>query len=155
MYPNATPDEIPFRFAIFFNGGTPGNVFPLTEEICETSPENLPLAEAQVYSMIRSNKTKEVPVRLGRLPNGRYIVTNGVQGMCKWDAGMDGQVINIPTLHVRCPADHKEYGEGLYSLCDPKLAKQFIHTHGHDFPRGYHEMRALARLVRTVAEMAA
>jgi hypothetical protein len=155
--PHATPAELPFRFGIFFNASTPGNVFPLTEPVSDMSLQELPLEEAQMMGMIqpnRVNKDKVLPVRLGRLPNGRRIVTKGTYGMAKWDAEVDGKVIHIPTLHIRCPGDLKEHGEGLYNLCEPEVARQYIHAHGHDFPRGYHEMRSIAQLIRTVAEMA-
>lgn len=148
---------MPFRFGIFFNTSTPGKVFPLTEPVIDMTTTDLPLDEAQMLKMIQPNRVNEdkvAPIRLARLPNGRPIVTDGVYGMIKWDANFDGQPIGIPTLHVRCPGDLKEHGEGLQSLCNPSVAKQYIHAHGHDFPRGYHEMRSIAQLIRTVAEMA-
>lgn len=153
QHPHALPSEKPFRFGIFFNGGTPGNVFPVGGDLAECSLETLSAEEAQLYSTFR-DIARDMPVHLATLPNGRVVVTNGKYGLTKWDFMWDGSVMNLPTLHVRCPTDYREYGEGLYKLCNPDLAKQFIHSHGHDFPRGYDEMRKIAKLVRTVAEMA-
>ncbi|KAH8802507.1 serine hydrolase FSH [Xylogone sp. PMI_703] len=155
--PYATPDELPFRFGIFFNSSTPGKVFKLDQEVIDIAPKDLPINEAQMLGTVQPNRVnvdKVLPVRLAQLPDGRPIVTDGTYGMVKWDSAVYGEVIKVPTLHVRCPGDLKEHGEGLYNLCDRKVARQYIHAHGHDFPRGYHEMRSIAQLIRTVAEMA-
>ncbi|RFU27066.1 hypothetical protein B7463_g9262, partial [Scytalidium lignicola] len=110
--PYATPDELPFRFGVFFNSSTPGNVFRLNQKVVEISPKDLPINEAQMLGMVqpnRINRDKVLPVRLAQLPDGRPIVTDGTYGMTKWDGAVDGQVIKIPTLHVRCPGDLKEH----------------------------------------------
>ncbi|KAG0649045.1 hydrolase [Hyphodiscus hymeniophilus] len=149
QYPFAAHSERPFRFAIFINAGTPAKITPLTEEVKDVSSSELPAEDAMLYSQLGKNNPN---IRLAQYSNGRYIVTDGSFAMTKWDAVWDGTVINFPTLHVRCPDDFKAYGEELYKLCHPDLAQQVLHSHGHDFPRGYSEMRDIARLIKVTAE---
>jgi len=88
------------------------------------------------------------------LDSGRAMLTDGTLAMVKCDAAADGTLIRIPTLHVRCPSDEPEHGAELYDLCDKDVAEQYFHIHKHDFPRGYDEMRQVARLIRATADRA-
>jgi hypothetical protein len=62
-------------------------------------------------------------------------------------------MIDIPTLHIHCPKDSFET-QGLLQICEPSVRKEFLHGHGHDFPRGYKEVIEIARLIRATAELA-
>ena len=151
--PAATMQEMPFRFAIFFNAATPSRVFEMTEKATPIFVDHEPQA-IQFYKTMKANPllhtTKLFPAQL---PNGRKILTDGKLGMMKCDALIDGALIKIPTLHVRCPTDREEYGQELYRLCDPAVAQEYFHSHKHDFPRGYDEMRQIARFIRSTAEL--
>ena len=151
--PNASTEEMPFRFAIFFNGATPSRVFEMAEKGTPVVPDlNQPMA-LKFISAMKANPllytTKLFPTELS---NGRVVLTDERLGMMKCDASKDGVLINIPTLHVRCPDDEAEHGQELYELCEPGIADQYFHIHKHDFPRGYDEMRQIARLIRSAAE---
>lgn len=151
--PGATPQEMPFRFAIFFNGATPSRVFGMTEKATPICVDHEPEA-IQFYKTMKANPllhtTRLFPAQLA---NARRILTDGNLGMMKCDASLDGTLIKIPTLHIRCPSDREEYGQELYRLCEPTLAQQYFHSHKHDFPRGYDEMRHIARFIRLTAEL--
>lgn len=151
--PEAMMQDMPFRFAIFFNGATPSRVFEMTEKPIPVCAQNEPEA-IHFYSQMKANPllhtTKLFPALL---PNGRKILTDSKLGMIKCDASLDGTLIKIPTLHVRCPEDRKEYGHELYKLCENTLAQQYFHDHKHDFPRGYSEMRNIASAIRSTAEL--
>lgn len=154
----------PFKFAIFFNGATPSRVLelgyrpepvvadltqPLALKFLHAMKANPLLGSAALY-------TAELPPPAGaRAGSGRMMLTDGSLGMVKCDAALDGTLIRIPTLHVRCPRDEPEHGAELFSLCDSRVAVQYFHNHKHDFPRGYDEMRQIASLIREVAARAA
>lgn len=74
--------------------------------------------------------------------------------MTRYSPEYDGRIINIPTLHVRGRGDQRDYGEGLLELCDPSMAEDLLHIHGHDFPRGLDSNKAIARLMRLTASRA-
>jgi hypothetical protein len=155
-HPEAAIQDMPFRFAIFFNGATPSKVFEMSETPIPVSVESVANEPEAIHflSQMKANPllhtTKLFPAKL---PNGRPILTDSKQGMLKCNAALDGTLIKIPTLHVRCPGDREEYGHELYKLCEPQLAQQYFHDHEHDFPRGYDEMRNIARLIRSTAEL--
>ena len=88
------------------------------------------------------------------LPSGRAVLTDGKLALTKMDAALDGVLIKMPTLHVTCASDAPEHGEENYQLCEPSLAQRYFHSHKHDFPRGYDQMRDIARLIRSTAERA-
>lgn len=133
--PRATIQEMPFRFAIFFNGATPSRVSPLTEEPrpirIESDPEAINFYKVQKANPIL-HSTAFYPAALS---NGRNILTDGQIGMIKCDPDIDGTMIKIPTLHVRCPTDNYEHGLELQKLCEPSSVQEYFHGHGHDFPR--------------------
>ena len=151
--PGSTSQEMPFRFAIFFNGATPSSIFEMSEKAMPICVENEPEA-IQFYKTMKANPllhtTKLFPAQL---PSGRKILTDGELGMMKCDAALDSTLIKIPTLHIRCPTDREEYGQELYRLCEPTVRQQYFHSHKHDFPRGYDEMRHIARFIRSTAEL--
>jgi hypothetical protein len=152
-HPEGLIQDMPFRFAIFFNGATPSKVFEMSEAPIPVSVENEPEA-IHFYSQMKANPLlHSTKLFLAKLPNGRKVLTDSKRGMLKCDAALDGTLIKIPTLHVRCPGDREEYGHGLFKLCEPQLAQQYFHHHEHDFPRGYDEMRNIARLIRSTAEL--
>jgi len=152
MNPHATEAEFPFRFAIFFNCPTPIKVFEMTEQATPISIEDEPDA-AFYYMLSRANPLlKTTELFAGELPSGRRLLTDNKIGMTKCDEALDGTLIKIPTLHVRCLNDAKQFGEQTYDLCDKSVASQYFHEHEHDFPRGYAEMRTIARMIRQLAE---
>ncbi|KAL1970829.1 hypothetical protein VTN77DRAFT_2663 [Rasamsonia byssochlamydoides] len=114
--------------------------------------ENLADAEAAIAS-----RKKEIDkLRTGVLADGRAFIAAGGEaevGVTRYDSERDGTLIDIPTLHVRCP--HEEdpnNGLNLLKLCEPSLAREYHHPFGHDFPRGHVEMKKIAQLVRETAE---
>lgn len=162
--PMATAGEMPFKFAIFFNTATPSHVFDMSDKIRnglvtasnidELTPENKQDA-ILFYDIMKRNpllgKTRFFPAQMA---NGRGILTDLELGMWKSEQRYDGPVIKMPTLHVRCPADKEDHGMGLLRLCEPTLVSEYHHSHMHDFPRGYDQMRDIARLIRETAELA-
>ncbi|KAH8880113.1 hypothetical protein GQ53DRAFT_755370 [Thozetella sp. PMI_491] len=160
--PECSPSARPFRFAIFFNGATPSRIWEMAEEekstLMPVMPDlEQPLALRFLHAMKANpllHKTRLFPAEVNYNGRGRRtILTDGKLGMTKLDAQLDGNLINIPTLHVRCPDDIPEHGEELYNLCDPALAQEYFHIHKHDFPRGYDEIRQIARFIRSTAEL--
>ncbi|KAH6699763.1 serine hydrolase FSH [Leptodontidium sp. MPI-SDFR-AT-0119] len=147
----------PFKFAIFFNGATPSRVFKVPSKPVPIIPD---LTQPLALKFLHAVKANPLLGSTGLYPAahptqpGRQMLTDGTLGMMKSDAALDGKLIQIPTLHVRCETDVAEHGEELYNLCDPQLAEQYFHIHKHDFPRGYNEMRGIARLIRQTAERA-
>ncbi|KAF1981616.1 hypothetical protein K402DRAFT_232505 [Aulographum hederae CBS 113979] len=157
--PKAGVEEMPFRFAIFFNTATPSHVFEMKEEVKPVDVSSLNEQQqadaALFYDIMKRNPLLgKTPFYPAQLANGRGVLTDGKLGMVKCDTTWDGQPINMPTLHVRCPQDKEDHGEGTYKLCNPDLAEQYFHSHMHDFPRGYDEMRTIAKLIRKTADKA-
>ncbi|KZF19524.1 hypothetical protein L228DRAFT_251141 [Xylona heveae TC161] len=153
--PFAAVDEMPFRFAVFINGATPGGLFALPDS--EKPPQRVPLENIPEAALLFSvMKTTAGTTRLwpGRLSDGRGILTDGEVGMKLWNVDLDGIQIHVPTLHVRCLDDKSDYGEGLEKLCEPTLMSNYYHNNGHDFPRGNNELSTIAQLIRTTAERA-
>ena len=149
--------ERPFKFAIFFNGATPSRVFRVASKPAPIVPDlTQPLALKFLYAMKANPLLGSTCLYPAEHPagSGRQILTDGTLGMMKCDAALDGKLIRLPTLHVRCRTDEAEHGEELYNLCEENVAEQYFHVHKHDFPRGYNEMREIARLIRETAERA-
>ncbi|KAK8129685.1 Hydrolase FUB4 [Apiospora kogelbergensis] len=153
--PFATVQELPLKFAVFINGATPPCVLPLGEQ----EAYDCALAEfeeaAHLFKVFKPNDIDNVTqLRPAKLSDGRKVVTDGVHYMTRYSPEWDGQVISIPTLHVRGRGDHSDYGEGLLDLCDPDLAEDVLHIYGHDFPRGLEMSRTIAQLIRKTAAKA-
>jgi hypothetical protein len=147
----------PFKFAIFFNGATPSRVFKVPSKPVPIIPDlTQPIALKFLHAMKANPLLGSTTLYPAEHPTqqGRQILTDGTLGMMKCDVALDGNLIQLPTLHVRCETDVAEHGEELYNLCDEQLAEQYFHIHKHDFPRGYKEMREIARLIRQIAERA-
>ncbi|TVY84474.1 Hydrolase FUB4 [Lachnellula suecica] len=153
LNPFATAEEKPFRFAVFVNGVTPGDAFEVPE-----GSTVLDLSEIsdlmKLILHLNAPEVKKTPgLRIERLPDGREALTNDGFAYTKCDYQREGVLIDIPTLHIRCPKDTYD-SEGLFQLCEPELRKELFHAHGHDFPRGSKEMNEIARLIRATAELA-
>jgi hypothetical protein len=146
----------PFKFAVFFNGATPTRVFEVTDEMRPLTPVVPDLEEPMALKFLAAMKANPLLTKTKLFPallaDGRRVLTDGTLAMLKCDAGRDGTLIHIPTLHARCATDEPEHGQELYELCDGNKAEQYFHLHKHDFPRGYDEMRQIARLIRETAE---
>ncbi|KAI5459612.1 serine hydrolase FSH [Mariannaea sp. PMI_226] len=165
-----------FRFAIFINGATPLKTFALRDEkIVEVAkgstpfdkeleavylrPSNLRVRKGDgrdaAEAAIASRKREINAVRTGQLMDGRYFLTDGEVGLTRYEGELDGPLIDVPTLHVRCP-DEEDPNQGLnlLGLCKPGLVVEHHHQFGHDFPRGQSEMRKIAQLVTDMAEFA-
>ncbi|KAL1984583.1 hypothetical protein VTN96DRAFT_8885 [Rasamsonia emersonii] len=170
-------DERPFRFAVFINGVTPLRVFSLADEKLQedVTIEDSPIVKEASALLLRDSATR---VRKGKalfpddhdpaavkeelnalqtkmLADGRLCFTDGTYGITRYDADIDGVLIDMPTLHVRCP-EEKDVHHGLHmtKLCNPDLLTEYHHHHGEDFPRGHAEMKKIAQLIRETAERA-
>jgi len=153
--PHATPDEYPFRFAIFINCPTPIRILEVDEMIAPDTPTE-DEADAALYLMLaRANpllNSSEFTFFPGKLNNGRRVLTDNTVALTKADVAMDGQLIKVPTLHIRCKEDKPQFGLEALQLCDESIASQFFHEHDHDFPRGYDQMRSIAKAIRKISE---
>ncbi|KAI5460918.1 serine hydrolase FSH [Mariannaea sp. PMI_226] len=166
-----------FRFAIFINGGTPLKVFSLSEEeTVEVSvdtaaaldkelrdtylrPSNLRVRKgdnrADAEAAIASRKKEMDAVTMGQLADGRPFLADGEVGVTRYFGQIDGALIDVPTLHIRCPSEEDpNLGLNLLNFCEPVLTKEHYHQFGHDFPRGLDEMRKMAEAIRELAESA-
>lgn len=94
-------------------------------------------------------------LKIRQLADGRLFMTDGVMGVARYDAGIQGTLIDIPTLHVRSPTTkNRHWGLELMEMCEPPRVKGFFHQYDHGFPRGHLEMKKIAELIRETAEMA-
>lgn len=155
--PDCPEHERPFKFAVFFNSATPSRVLQVASRPPPIVPDlTQPLALKFLHAMKANPLLGKTTLYPAELPGSesRLILTDGTLAMMKCDSTLDGVLIRIPTLHVRCPSDEPEHGEELYHLCETQKAAQYFHIHKHDFPRGYDEMRQIARLIRQTAERA-
>ena len=165
-----------FRFAIFINGATPLKTFTLSDErVAEgvvgptpfdkeleavyLRPSNLRVRKgdgrAEAEMAIASRKREIKAVRTGQLVNGRYFLTDGEVGLTRYEGKLDGALIDVPTLHVRCPDEEDpNMGLNLLSICKPELVTEHHHQFGHDFPRGQTDMQKIAQLITELAEFA-
>ncbi|KAB5585707.1 serine hydrolase FSH [Coniochaeta sp. 2T2.1] len=165
-----------FRFAVFINGGTPLKTFPLDEEQIVPGagasaelerelqatflrPSNLRARKGdnreEAEAAIAARKKEIDKASTGRLADGRSFLTDGEFGVTRYEGGLDGALIDVPTLHVRCPnEENADFGLNLMRLCEPGLAREHYHPFGHDFPRGQEEMRRIARAIAELAESA-
>ncbi|KAL2006064.1 hypothetical protein VTN00DRAFT_9718 [Thermoascus crustaceus] len=144
-----------FRWAVFINGATP------IEEAAAIllRPSNIRVRKglekrhpdynpAQIQKDLLALQTRQ-------LVDGRHFMTGGAMGITRYDARVQGTLIDIPTLHVRSPTEkNRHLGLGLMEMCEPSLVKEFFHQYDHDFPRGHLEMKTIAELIRETAEMA-
>jgi hypothetical protein len=172
--PWAFSHERIFRWAVFINGGTPLEAFQLNEvNLLEGVVEGSePAKEAAAIflrpSNIRIRKDTErhpeydsaklqaeiAALQTRKLADGRLFMTDGICGVTRYDSTAQGILIDIPTLHVRCPTvENIHWGLALLKLCEPLLVREFLHNFDHDFPRGHIEMRKIAELIREIAEM--
>ncbi|KAL5349426.1 hypothetical protein ACLOAV_005717 [Pseudogymnoascus australis] len=182
-HPFKSPNEFPFRFAIFINGASPLRAFRLSGPAdClgdgTTNPEDL-IKEAEGM-FLRASATRkkngvndeDQPDREAMLralasfkghvlDDGTPFLTDGEYGLTRWNARTEivkdkGEIlISIPTLHIRNPAEEDmHHGEHLLTMCEPGLRREYHHGYGHDFPRGRREMKKIAELIRETAERA-
>jgi hypothetical protein len=153
LNPFATADERPFRLAIFVNGVTPGDAFKLPAGSKVITPDLASVNGKQALT-INGPEIKRTPgVEIMLLPDGRDAIANDGYVYTRYDTEEGGVMIDIPTLHIHCPKDGYET-QGLYQICEPSVRKEFLHGHGHSFPRGYKECLEIARLIRATAELA-
>ncbi|KAF3481105.1 uncharacterized protein GIQ15_03864 [Arthroderma uncinatum] len=173
--PSKLPHERIFRWAVFINGGTPLDVFNIldAEVLDGVVEESAPKEAYQILLRpsnirVREEEARRHPdydprqikeqletLKTRQLADSRPFMTNGVTGIARYDGIIQGALIDIATLHVRSPtATNRHWGLGLMELCEPEMRKEFLHAHGHDFPRGYADMKKVASLIREVAEMA-
>ncbi|PGH20082.1 hypothetical protein AJ80_03732 [Polytolypa hystricis UAMH7299] len=169
------PHERIFRWAVFINGGTPLEVFYTSGVLAKEGAiyESAAAKEAAAIflrpSNIRARKGTERhpdydPMQIMRdlkalqtrqLSDSRLFMTDGVMGFSRYDADVQGTLIDIPTLHIRNPTDkNPNLGLKLMEMCDQSLVTEFFHGHDHDFPRGYTEMKKIAQMIREVSERA-
>ncbi|KAI1505138.1 serine hydrolase FSH [Biscogniauxia marginata] len=176
-HPEKQPSERPFRFAIFFNGTTPFNIFRVDEAdvLPEREPAHDMIAEAHKVLMRSSAVRKKEEIsdedRQGHdtmlslidkfetrtLRTGQSFISDGTYGIYRYSvADNNGEpLIRIPTLHVRDPGEDEDdvnHGLNLLKICDPAFVREFNHTYGHDFPRGRREIKAISQLIRDTAQ---
>ncbi|OCL09855.1 hypothetical protein AOQ84DRAFT_387884 [Glonium stellatum] len=170
------PESRPFRFAVFINGSTPLKAFRLSEVELEDGvfqASELEKEAAAIYlrrSNVRIRKGEDPDVAAAsaaakqaefsalqtrKLADRRLYMTDGKTGVTRYDSIIDGPLIDIPTLHVRCPADHDPNGGlDLTKLCESSVMTEYYHRYGHDSPRGHMGMKKIAQLIRDVSDMA-
>lgn len=180
-YPFKSWEERPFRFACFVNAISPLKVFRVEDE--EVQPATLtadPAMEGVVQealdqflrpSATRARKWFHKPADMPNtgairkeaeslesrlLADGTPFFTDGVLGMTRFDTRFHGTLIEIPTLHVRCPTGDDIHSNGAHTLalCEPNLAREIHHTFGHDFPRGHQLLKKISQSFRELADMA-
>ncbi|EFR04189.1 hypothetical protein MGYG_07196 [Nannizzia gypsea CBS 118893] len=173
--PSRLPYERIFRWAVFINAGTPLEVFKISEmDVCAGVIEESAPKEAHQILLRPSNirvreeeakrhpdyDPEQIKLQLGKLKtrqlaDSRLFMTDGITGIARYDGIIQGALIDIATLHVRSPtATNRHWGLGLMEMCEPAMMMEFLHDHGHDFPRGYADMKKVARLIRELSEMA-
>ena len=171
------PEERPFRFAIFINGVTPLKVIPAQEVRAETLGESHDpsLVKEEVSNLLlRDSATRvrkkqseydtydpaaikqDIALLESRVTiDGRPCLSNGIDAITRYHVDLDGVLIDIPTLHVRCLEEvDEDHGLNLTKLCDPESVTEYFHRNGEDFPRGHAEMKRIAQLIRGTAERA-
>ena len=181
-HPFKAPEERPFRFACFVNAISPLKVFRLDEEdvqapgTTDLDPEMDKAVQEALDEFLRPSATRvrkdfhkaaDMPdtdairneamsLETRRLANGAPFFTDGVLGMTRFDARFHGQLINIPTLHVRCPEGEDVHANGAHTLalCDPAGIREVHHTFGHDFPRGSQLLKKMSEAFRNTIDQA-
>ena len=172
-HPLASPNERPFRFAVFINGATPLRVFRVADVDVAEGEVDISALQAEAAGMfLRPSAVRKksgvheddqpdqnVMLELFAALQGRQMVdgtvfmSDGTYGLMRYDA--QGRVlIDIPTLHVRSPEEDRHHGACLLGMCEEEKAREYHHGYGHDFPRGWAEMKKIAQLIRETAESA-
>lgn len=173
-YPWKLAHERVFRWAVFINGGSPIEAFRLAKANLQdivVEASNTVNEALSVYlrgSNTRARKGDEqnpnfeadrmekamMSLQTKLLADGRVYLTDGAMGIARYDGTLQGTLIDVPTLHVRCPAEEdRHHGLHLVEMCEPALVKEYHHRYGHDFPRGRAEMNAIAQLIRETSEL--
>lgn len=90
------------------------------------------------------------------LADGTPFFTDGVLGMARYDVKFHGTLVDMPTLHVRCPESGDAHNNGAHTLalCTPELAKEIHHLFRHDFPRGHALLKKISTMFREIADAA-
>lgn len=171
------PEERPFRFAVFINGVTPLKVIPaqdVSEGSSGQSGDSSLVMQEVSNLLLRDSATRvrkkrseydtydpaaikqDIASLEPRLTaDGRPCLSNGTHAITRYHADLDGVLIDIPTLHVRClEEEDDDHGLNLTKLCQPELVTEYFHRNGEDFPRGHAEMKRIAQLIRETAERA-
>ncbi|KAJ4415839.1 hypothetical protein N0V82_007099 [Gnomoniopsis sp. IMI 355080] len=151
--PYATAQELPIKFLVLINSAVPPCIMPLDgQEITSIPIEEAPILQ-MLFDIFKANPADYTDkARPAKLANGRKVLANDTHYMTFFDAKWDGQVLNMPSLHITGLGDHPEYGQNLYQLAEPRLAEHIGHVFGHDFPRGLDMNKNIARTIRALAE---
>ncbi len=153
-----SPDSHPlFKFAVFCNAVIPSRIFKL--EQCTgaiTSTDRSLMEEALQYiDIISGFRIKAMPQlesqmkvrrvkdrthlendwKAMKLPNGMSFLTDGEYCVAAVDCTIPP--ISVPTLHIVDQQEPRLLGSGMLEFCDGRLAREYHHHHGHEFPRGY------------------
>jgi Serine hydrolase (FSH1) len=180
-FPFKSPEERPFRFACFVNAISPLKVFRLEDEevqdgVIDVDSVTNPLVKEALDEFLRPSATRarksfhkaaDMPdsktirqeaqaLETRLLADGTPFFTDGVLGMTRYDVNFHGTLINMPTMHVRCPEGGDAHNNGAHTqaLCEPDLAKEINHPFGHDFPRGHQLLKKISTLFRETADAA-
>jgi hypothetical protein len=163
-----------FKFAVFCNAVTPSRLFKLEDPEVRAEPSNDTTLKDEVIryiDIVTGFRLKAAPhmalqiakrriadeefvaksFKVMALSDGTPFLTDGTNCMAPFDH-RDGPQLSIPTLHIRDLEEPRQLGLGMLEICDTRLAREYHHSHGHEFPRGYSEMKEIARLIRDVAD---
>jgi hypothetical protein len=165
-----------FKFAVFCDAVTPSRLFKLEDQGVRAEPSNdTTLKEEAIRYMgivsglrvkaapqmapqiaKRRIMDEEVVAKLFKamtLSDGTSFLTDGTHCVAPFDP-RHGPLLSIPTLHIRDLEEPRQLGLGMLEISDARLAREYHHSHRHEFPRGYTEMKDIARLIRDVADAA-
>lgn len=180
-FPFKSPVERPFRFACFVNAISPLKVFRLEdvdvqEGALDVDTVTDPVVKEALDEFLRPSATRarksfhkaaDIPdadairkevlsLQTRLLADGTPFFTDGVLGMGRYDVKLHGRLIDMPTLHVRCPESGDAHNNGAHTLAlsTPELAKEIHHPFGHDFPRGHALLKKISTMFREIADAA-
>lgn len=174
--PFATAQELPIKFLVLINSAVPPNIMPIDgQEIRDIPIEEAPLLQ-MLFDIFKATPSDyKDTARPAELANGRQVcetlfheyyelsfladsqakvLANETHCMSFFNREWDGQILDIPSLHITGLGDNPEYGENLYRVADPSRAERIGHVFGHDFPRGLDMNKQIARAIRAMAAKA-
>jgi hypothetical protein len=174
--PQQTNSSPLFKFAVFCNAVTPGRLFKLEDQGVRAEPSNITTFKEEVIQILgivsgfRMKAAPQMAPQIAKrrimdeevvaksfkammLSDGTPFLTDGTYCVAPFDL-RHGPQLSIPTLHIRDLEEPRQLGLEMLEICDARLAREYHHSHGHEFPRGYSEMKEIARLIRDVADAA-
>lgn len=165
-----------FKFAVFCNAVTPGRLFKLEDQGVGAEPSNDTMLKEEAMQFIdiisgfRMQAAPQMAPQIAKrrlmdeevvaksfkamtLSDGTPFLTDGIHCVAPFDP-RHGPELSIPTLHIRDLEEPRQLGLGMLEICDARLAREYHHSQGHEFPRGYSAMKEIAHLIKDVADAA-